>query len=52
VGWPHHMALSLVALWFLCVERPHVGGKTRAITVPQARHFGSPPRGRSKYPVG
>jgi SRSO17 transposase len=27
VGWHHHMALSLVALWFLCLERWRVGGE-------------------------
>ena len=27
VGWHHHMTLSLVALWFLCLERRRVGGK-------------------------
>ncbi len=27
VGWHHHMTLSLVALWFLAVERRRVGGK-------------------------
>ena len=27
VGWHHHMTLSLVALWFLCLERREVGGK-------------------------
>jgi SRSO17 transposase len=27
VGWRHHMALSLVALWLLCLERRHVGGE-------------------------
>jgi len=26
VGWHHHMTLSLVALWFLCLERRAVGG--------------------------
>jgi SRSO17 transposase len=26
VGWHHHMTLSLVALWFLCLERRLVGG--------------------------
>ncbi|MDG3003212.1 IS701 family transposase [Paludisphaera mucosa] len=26
VGWRHHMTLSLVALWFLCLERRRVGG--------------------------
>jgi SRSO17 transposase len=27
VGWHHHMTLSLVALWFLCLERHRVGGE-------------------------
>jgi SRSO17 transposase len=27
VGWHHHVTLSLLALWFLCVERRRVGGK-------------------------
>ena len=27
VGWHHHMTLSLLALWFLCLERRRVGGK-------------------------
>jgi SRSO17 transposase len=27
VGWHHHMTLSLVGLWFLCLERRHVGGE-------------------------
>jgi SRSO17 transposase len=27
VGWHHHMTLSLVALWFLCLERRHLGGE-------------------------
>ena len=27
VGWHHHRTLSLVALWFLCLERRRVGGK-------------------------
>jgi SRSO17 transposase len=27
VGWHHHMTLSLVALWFLCLERRAVGGE-------------------------
>jgi hypothetical protein len=37
VGWHHHMTLALVALWFLCLERRRVGGKTPAITVAQMR---------------
>ena len=37
VGWHHHMTLALVALWFLCLERRRVGGKTPAITVSQMR---------------
>jgi SRSO17 transposase len=28
VGWHHHMTLSLVALWFLVLERMRVGGET------------------------
>jgi SRSO17 transposase len=27
VGWHHHMTLSLVALWSLCLERRRVGGE-------------------------
>lgn len=27
IGWHHHMTLSIVALWFLCLERRRVGGK-------------------------
>jgi SRSO17 transposase len=27
VGWHHHLTLSLVALWFMCLERRRVGGK-------------------------
>ena len=27
VGWHHHMTLSLVALWFLVLERMRVGGE-------------------------
>jgi SRSO17 transposase len=27
IGWHHHMTLSLVALWFLCLERRRVGGE-------------------------
>ncbi len=37
VGWHHHITLSFVALWFLCLERWRVGGKTPAITVSQTR---------------
>jgi len=28
VGWHHHMTLSLVASWFLCLERNRAGGKS------------------------
>jgi SRSO17 transposase len=28
VGWHHHMTLSLVALWFLCLEQRRAGGKS------------------------
>jgi SRSO17 transposase len=27
VGWHHHMTLSLLALWYLCLERRRVGGE-------------------------
>jgi SRSO17 transposase len=27
VGWHHHITLSFLALWFLCLERRRVGGK-------------------------
>ena len=27
VGWLHHMTLSLLALWFLALERGRVGGE-------------------------
>ena len=29
VGWHHHMTLSLLALWFLCLERTSQGKKRR-----------------------
>jgi SRSO17 transposase len=28
VGWHHHMTLSLLALWFLCLDRRRAGGKS------------------------
>ena len=28
-GWQHHMTLTLLALWFLQVERLRLGGKLR-----------------------
>ncbi len=27
VGWHHHMTLSMLSMWFLCLERRRVGGK-------------------------
>ncbi len=27
VGWHHHVTLSLVALWFLILERQRIGGE-------------------------
>jgi hypothetical protein len=39
VGWHHHKTLSLVALWFLCLERRRFGEKTPAVTVPQMRQI-------------
>lgn len=48
IGWHHHMTLSLVALWFLCLERRRVGGKnTRDHGAPDAAnlHGVAPPSG-------
>jgi SRSO17 transposase len=33
VGWHHHMTMSLLALWFLALERGRVQKKTPALTV-------------------
>jgi SRSO17 transposase len=38
-GWHHHMALALLALWFLILERLRVGEKKPALTVPQMREI-------------
>lgn len=27
IGWHHHMTLSMLAMWFLCLERRRVGGE-------------------------
>ena len=35
----HPMTLSLVALWFLCLERRRIGGKTPAVTASQTRQI-------------
>ncbi|MGE5754811.1 MAG: IS701 family transposase [Planctomycetaceae bacterium] len=48
VGWHHHMTLSLVALWFLCLERRRVGGENPGgHGVPDAAdlHPAAPPSG-------
>ena len=37
VGWQHHMTLSLLALWFLALERGRVGGGKDLLTVSQLR---------------
>jgi SRSO17 transposase len=37
VGWHHHMTLSLLALWFLILEKRRWGKKIPALTVPQMR---------------
>jgi SRSO17 transposase len=31
VGWHHHMTLSLLALWFLQLERRHLGGENPGV---------------------
>lgn len=35
-GWPHHMTLSLLALWFLVMEQRRLSDTTPAITVQQS----------------
>jgi hypothetical protein len=39
VGWHHHMTLSLLALWFLQLQRQRLGKKTPALTVQQVRQI-------------
>jgi SRSO17 transposase len=45
IGWHHHMTLSLVALWYLCLERRRVGGENPGDHDPpdQADHHASAP---------
>jgi SRSO17 transposase len=48
VGWHHHMTLSLVALWFLCLERRQVGGENpggHGATDAADHHAAAPPSG-------
>ena len=50
VGWHHHMTLSLVALWFLCLERRRVGGENpgdHGIADEADLHAVAPPSGAS-----
>jgi SRSO17 transposase len=37
VGWHHHMTLSLLALWFLALERGRAGGEKTLLTASQFR---------------
>jgi hypothetical protein len=37
-GWHHHMALSLMAVWFLLGETHRGQQSTPALTLPQVRH--------------
>jgi hypothetical protein len=37
-GWHHHMALSLMAMWFLIGETHRGQQWTPALTLPQVRH--------------
>ena len=37
VGWHRHMTLSLLALWFLILEKDRLGGENPGLTVPQMR---------------
>jgi SRSO17 transposase len=48
VGWHHHMTLSLVGLWFLCLERRRVGGENPGgdgAADASDRHAAAPPSG-------
>jgi len=38
-GWAHHMTLTLLALWFLQLEKLRLGNKTPTVTVPQVRQI-------------
>jgi hypothetical protein len=60
VGWHHHMTLSLLALWYLLLERRAVGEKKRggdgAVTAPAASRVvganadtGGPVRGGQRH---
>jgi len=37
-GWHHHMALTLIAVWFLISETHRVQQWTPALTLPQVRY--------------
>jgi SRSO17 transposase len=46
IGWHHHMTLSLVALWYLCLERRRVGGENpgdHGAADPADHHAAAPP---------
>jgi SRSO17 transposase len=48
VGWHHHLTLALVALWFLCLERRHLGGENpgdHGVAGPAGLHAVAPPPG-------
>ncbi|MBX6314226.1 MAG: hypothetical protein IRY99_15140 [Isosphaeraceae bacterium] len=48
VGWHHHMTLSLLALWFLCLERRRFGGENSGgdgAAEASDRHAAAPPSG-------
>ena len=48
IGWHHHMTLSLVALWFLCLERRRVGGENpgdHGVPNPPDLHAAASPSG-------
>jgi SRSO17 transposase len=51
VGWHHHMTLSLLALWFLVLERRRLGGKNPGPNgrpgAPDRHPFAAPPRARA-----
>ncbi|WP_165253724.1 IS701 family transposase [Paludisphaera soli] len=52
VGWHHHMTLSLLALWFLCLERRHVGGENPGDHGAAGEEHPGPPAARSTADPG
>jgi SRSO17 transposase len=52
VGWHHHMTLSMLALWFLTLERRRLGGKNTGVdggaVAPGVQPFAAQPAAKSR----